>query len=146
MEQRITVELDNYMTRSLTSLEYVNVPFGLVDERMYLIARAHLESISIVGTTDNMNLLYRTLALMIHLPAEPPPHINQSSPSNVFQQGDQSEIDDFIREHNQYDLMLYEYATQLAQRRAAAIGIQHHGHEGLAGGKSVAMAPGGSIR
>lgn len=146
IEQRITVELDNYMTRSLTALEYVNVPFGRVDERMYLIARAHLESIAIVGTTDRMDLLYRTLAHMIHLPPESPPHINQSTPSDVLPHTDRGELDELIREHSRYDLMLYEYAAQLALRRAAAMGILGHGHEGRVGGESVARAPSGSIR
>ena len=143
IERQVTVELDNYMTRSLTSLDYVDVPFGMVDEKMYLIARAHLESISIIGTTDNMNLLYRTLACMISLPAESPSHINRSAPSHDL---DKTGTDQFISELNNYDFMLYEYAIQLAHSRAVAMGILDHGQEGLAGGKSVAIVPGGSTR
>ncbi|MBX3362219.1 MAG: sulfotransferase family 2 domain-containing protein [Phycisphaeraceae bacterium] len=121
IEQRITVELDNYMTRSLSSLEYVNVPFGQVDERMYVAARAHLESIAIVGTTDRMGLLYRTLASMICIPLESPPHINRSD-GPCFP--DRDGTDKAICEFNTYDRMLYDDAVRLAQSRAGTMGIE----------------------
>lgn len=144
IERKLTVELDNYMTRSLTSLDYVHVPFGGVNDEMFAIAKAHLDSIALVGTTDNMSLLYAMLTTVLGFPVAQIPHINKSAPSFEERDG-AAALNDLVLSHNHYDRLLYEYAVSLIKRRAHSWGLADHGQDGLTGGRSVVVEPGGSI-
>jgi hypothetical protein len=114
----LTVELDNFMTRALTSLDYIHIPFGGVTEQMFQVARAHLDSCAIVGTTDRLPLMYRMLTTVLGLPSAEPPHLNRSTGDELGPPPDDS-LRALILEHNRFDQRLYEHAAALAERRAS---------------------------
>jgi hypothetical protein len=114
----LTVELDNFMTRALTGLHNIHVPFGGVTEAMFHEARAHLDSCAVVGTTDRLPLMYAMLARVLGLPAATPPHLNSSTPEELGADPD-DELRAQIAEHNRFDHLLYEHARAIAERRAA---------------------------
>jgi hypothetical protein len=113
----LTVELDNFMTRALTGLHNIHVPFGGVTEAMFHEARAHLDSCAVVGTTDRMPLLYAMLSRVLGLVAGTPPHLNGSTPEQLGAAAD-DELRALILRHNRFDQLLYEHARRIADRRA----------------------------
>jgi hypothetical protein len=115
---RLTVELDNFMTRALTGLHNIHVSFGGVTEKMFDEARANLDSCAIVGTTDRLGLLYSTMSRVLGLAETSPPHLNGSSPEELGAPPDEG-LRDLILEHNRFDQRLYEHARAIAERRAA---------------------------
>jgi hypothetical protein len=115
---RLTVELDNFMTRALTGLHNIHVPFGRVTEEMFHEARAHLDACAVVGTTDRLPLMYAMLDRVLGLPAGAPPHLNSSTAAELGDAPD-DELRELIGRHNTFDQRLYEHARAIADRRAA---------------------------
>lgn len=131
----LTTELDNYMTRSLTSLDFANVPFGAVTPEMLALAKARLDSIQLVGLTERLDDFYSLLCKHLSWPNLRPPHLNRTSEATEFPAGrrrggintpvgiDEDSDEGAILRLNRFDTDLVAHASRLLDNRLAALGI-----------------------
>lgn len=123
LRRGLTVELDNFMTRTLAGHEYAGVPFGGVTGAMLDLARSHLESCALVGTTERLAESYSLLPAALGVRAGPPPHLNPSPLAHRHRPS--PEAAHAILERNRYDLDLFERADELLSARLQASGLLH---------------------
>lgn len=125
IQQRLTTQLDNHMTRALTSIEFADVPFGGVTEEMLELAKSRLDSIDIVGTTERMEEFYRLLCARLGWPPIAPRHLNRT-PVATHEKAVSpvSEDDrDSIAALHRFDAALWDHASVVLSRRLESAGL-----------------------
>src|SRR6185295_19707650 len=55
LRRGLTIELDNFMVRALTSLRNIHLPFGAVTRDMLAEAKGHLDGIALLGLTEQFD-------------------------------------------------------------------------------------------
>lgn len=140
--RRLTTELDNYMTRSLTSLAYAEVPFGGVTDEMYALAKANLDAMHLVGLTERLADFYALLCSHLGWTLRTPPHLNRTSePARHTDHATSDEARaeaELILTHNRYDLALYRHAAELLDRRMRSAGLSPMGTPAHAASRGTA--------
>jgi hypothetical protein len=112
----LTVELDNFMVRCLTSLENFEMPFGHVTRSHLEQAKAHLDSFAVVGITEQFDRSLQALCGRFGWPRVSAPRLNATS--GRLRRDDLSARDlDLVHEHNRLDAELYRYAAELLASR-----------------------------
>lgn len=115
-EMGLTVEMDNFMVRALTSLRNIHVPFGGVTREMLGEARAHLESIAALGITEEFGASLAYFGRLLGWPPVPEPRSNTTAKRLKRDELSPGELG-VIREHNALDIELYAYARRLFRAR-----------------------------
>jgi hypothetical protein len=124
IRQGITVQLDNHMTRALTSVEFADVPFGHVTDAMLDLAKSRLDSIELVGTTERMSDFYRLLCTRMGWEPIDPPHLNRTAPPERESPSAMPDPDDaMITTLHRFDAELWRHASLVLDRRLAAAGL-----------------------
>ena len=119
LREGLTVEMDNFMVRSLTSLRNLHVPFGGVTREMLIEARAHLDGIAGVGLTERFDESVRRFCDLLGWKRTEAPRLNETR--GRVERGAIPEGDlDLIRRHNALDAELYAHARGLFEARGAA--------------------------
>lgn len=113
IDRQMTVELDNYMTRSLTSLKFAHVPFGGVTREMFELAVSRLESMPLVGTTERLGDFHAELCRHMGWAVTAVPHLNRTEAEGGEIDGESERI----LEHNRFDVALWEQATRALEKR-----------------------------
>ena len=113
---KLTVELDNFQVRSLTSLRRIHIPFGGVTRSMLDEAKAHLDTFAAVGLTDRFAESVDHFCSVFGWPRSPITTINVSPRRVRHQDLDDSTLD-AIRASNDLDQELYEHARLLFAAR-----------------------------
>lgn len=116
----LTVELDNFMVRCLTSLRNIHVPFGGVTRSMFDEAVANLAAIDLVGLTEEYD---RSVAFFCDALGWPRAvGARQNATNDRLRRADMSDSDlDLIREHNRLDLELYAHIAPGVHARLGAV-------------------------
>jgi hypothetical protein len=113
----LTVELDNFMVRCLTSLANFDLPFGQVTRSHLEQAKAHLDSFAVVGITEEFDRSLKSLCDRFGWPRVSAPRINATS--GRLQRADLSRHDlELVHDHNRLDEELYQYASDLLASRS----------------------------
>lgn len=120
VERGLTTELDNYMTRSLTSLAHAHVPFGGVTREMFEMACRNLERVEFVGTTERLDEFHAMLCLSMGWDAGAVKHLNRTAAPGSDADAEDDGVTRTIREVNAFDLALWERAGAILERRLAA--------------------------
>ncbi|MFN0130992.1 MAG: hypothetical protein ACKVW3_00415 [Phycisphaerales bacterium] len=115
---RLTVELDNFMVRCLTSLRNVHVPFGGVTREMLIEAKAHLDSIAGLGITESFADSLRYLSHVFGWPASVEQRLNTTT-ERLRRDALSADDLDAIMAHNALDAELHAYGKQLFDARLA---------------------------
>jgi hypothetical protein len=128
VRRHLTTELDNYMTRALTSLAHAEVPFGAVTREMFDVACRNLDQIEFVGTTERLAEFQAMLCSRLGWEVTPVRHLNRTTvsagapggsgaaPGNPFGDEEDERTSRMIREVNRFDLALWERAEAILER------------------------------
>lgn len=119
----MTVELDNYMTRALTSLRNVGVPFGGVTAEMLSEAKSHLEGMY-VGLTERMEESVAYFRSVLGWRRREVPRMNVTAARVRRQDLPLSEVE-AIRAANALDLELYDSGKRLFETRWTESQTEH---------------------
>jgi len=111
LDQGLTVELDNFMTRSLSHERFVDVPFGQITPEMVALANEHLREMSVL-VTETLDEDARALVASWGLRQRAVPKLNVS-PIRDDERELSPETRRAIERHHEHDMMLYELAKQL---------------------------------
>ena len=115
VREGLTVELDNFMVRCLTSLRNVHVPFGGVTRGMLDDAREHLSGFAAVGLTERFEESATRFARVLGWKDVVFPRLNVTA--NRARAADVPEADlHAVREQNRLDQELYDFARELFDR------------------------------
>lgn len=139
IRQRITVQLDNHMTRALASIDYADVPFGQVTQEMLDLAKSRIDSIELVGTTERMPEFYRLLCRRMGWAPVEPPHLNRTSTAghgNPIGTPDSAEDQSMIAALHRFDAELWRHGEETLNRRLASAGLPTKANE-----RPVSFAP-----
>lgn len=119
IERGLTVELDNFMVRALSSLGHVNVPVGGVTRGMLEEAKAHLEGM-VVGLTERFEESLAMFAARLGWRRAAAGRANVSASRVRREQLARSELE-AVEACNALDAELYAYGRELfeAQRLGA---------------------------
>jgi hypothetical protein len=111
----LTVELDNYMVRALTSLRNVDVPFGAVTAQMLEEAKAHLSGM-LVGITERFDDSMSHFQARLNWRSARAPRTNITA-ARIRREDLSPEDLDLLRQTNSLDAELYQYAVTLFEAR-----------------------------
>ena len=115
-ERRVSVELDNFMTRALTDVSYAGTPFGAVTGDMFDLASANLASCAMVATTERLDEAVALAPSCLGMALPPVPHENRGP-----REGHAAELSsaerDVILAHNRFDARLLAHAHRILTRR-----------------------------
>jgi hypothetical protein len=120
LREGLTIELDNFMVRTMTSLKNVYVPFGGVTRDMLTEAKAHLDSVSAIGLTERFDESLQRFRKIFDWPRAEPCRLNTTS-ARLTAASLSPEVSKLAREHNELDQELYEYATRLFETRTRSV-------------------------
>lgn len=126
IDRRLTTEMDNYMTRSLTSLEHAHVPFGAVTREMFELASRNLEAAEFVGTTERLDAFYALLCHRLGWAQSQIGHLNRTRPASAAGKGPQADprMSRIVRELNSLDYALWERAGLILDSRLREAGLK----------------------
>ncbi len=113
----LTVELDNFMVRCLTSLRNIHVPFGGVTRQMLAEAKAHLESIEAIGLTEEFDASVALFSRRFAWDRADIPRLNATQKRVRAAELSAAESA-AIREHNVLDQELYDFGRELFRARS----------------------------
>lgn len=121
LSEGLTVELDYFMVRCLTSLANIHVPFGGVTREMLIEAKAHLDGFAGIGLTEAFGESLAHFCGLFGWPVADVPRLNATR--NRVGRGSLSEADlALVRRHNGLDEELYAYAQEMFFARLAGGG------------------------
>lgn len=107
---RLSVELDNFMTRALSHERFIDVPFGKVTREMFDEAAKHLSSM-VVMTTETLDADVGAYQRLAGIRRRSAPHLNRTR--DRLQRAAVSHADaNLIESHNEYDRELFELARR----------------------------------
>jgi len=112
----LTVELDNFQVRALTSLRNIHVPFGGVTREMLTEAKAHLDGMSLVGVTEQFDASLAHFCRALRWPRVAAPVANRTVARVQARDLDPADLA-LVREQNRLDAELHAHATRLLHAR-----------------------------
>jgi len=112
----LTVELDNFMVRAMTSLANTGVPFGGVTREMLTEAKTHLDGIAFLGLSERFDESLARFREMLGWRGEDVPRVNVTKSRLRAEELSESDLA-LVREANAFDHELYDHATRLYESR-----------------------------
>jgi hypothetical protein len=117
----LSVEYDNFMVRSLTSIANIDLGYGAVTRGMLDEAKAHLDSFAAIGLTDRLD---ESARLIEHVFSWQPVPLTRENVTGARLRLDASDdqVRALVQEHNALDFELYRYANERFAKDLRTVG------------------------
>jgi hypothetical protein len=124
IEGRYSIEIDNYQTRYLSGIGWQKIilgkgkpiPYGKCTQEMLDMAKQNLKNYYLIGIQENFSQTLSLFARELGWKVEQNLFINKNK-NRINQNEVSDETIKIIKEHNQLDVELYEYAQILFQEK-----------------------------